>query len=187
MLAKQGFLKGFRRQMCQRVSTLEISLLRSAVGAGNISYHSLSLAVWRIEGILELLSSGTHGPGRNSVLCCVLAAAVPRVSVDPAQTPALPPGGLSSSKTSGFPAHLGSGLLGRVSNSAIPATAPMGCGGKVGKSSPHQGHNLGLLAHPQRRQHRELWMFPAAEGIQPRSPDLTSSQETGGFQHVQWK
>ena len=56
--------------------------------------------------------------------CCISAAAAPRVSVDPARAPALPLGGLSSSKASGFPAHLGSILLGQVSNSTREPAQP---------------------------------------------------------------
>lgn len=164
--------------MCQSILPLEISLLRSALGAENISYHSLSPAAggwresWSCSAVVPMALAGIQR-------CAVSWQAAPRVAVDPAQTPALPLRGFPSSKTSGFPALLGRAVLGwfPTALTSLPCHCSHGMWREDGQIFPTSAALLWAACTSQRRQHWELWVFPPAEGIQPRSPDLTSSHK----------
>lgn len=135
-----------------------------------------------MEEILELLSSGTQSPGRNLMLCCILELLLPEFPWIQHKPQHYLLEGFPAPKPLDFQHTYGGVCWNEFPTGckSCPATAPMGCGGKVGKSSPHQGHYFGLLAHPQRRQHWELVSVPSCRGNpakEPRSDIILRKQE----------
>lgn len=134
-----------------------------------------------MEGILELLSSGTHGPGRNSALCCILAGCSQSCSGS-STNPSIASERVSQLQNLWISSASREGCAGMVSNSAHKPALPLLPWDVEGRwaNLPHiSGTTVGCLHIPEEATLGVVGV-PSCRGNpakEPRSDIIPQKQE----------